>query len=511
MQPLDATSSLRSPRDQTVRTLRVLERAMLGVAALITVASLQAYVSRVDVLDWLPEPTPFKFNAGVALLALVLAGAWAGRRRARPLAALALAIGVVTALEYVLGRDLGIDELVFDEFSAPAEAGPHPGRMAPNTAIALILLATATLVRRRSIATPAAIAAAAIGFVGILGYTASDASALSRIGSSVRVSLPTAMAVLLTGGAIVVRRECGWIGRASSGGVLVRRLLPYALAVPVALGTLWLQGTRNGWFTADVGVWLLTLATVLVSAGAVIWMSVRVDEREAANAAELERSNRELDEFATIVSHDLVSPLRQVSGFVELLRHRYGGRLDADADELIAGAVAGAEDMQAMLDALLEYSRVGRRALRREPVDAGAVAQQALDRVPQGPTVPQADVEIAPLPVLSADPALLAQVFQNLLGNAVRHGGGRVVVSTAPDGGNGNGRAISVRDHGPGVPEADRDRVFTMFARGRTPGEGSGVGLAVCRRIVERHGGRIWCVAGEHAGTTIRFTLPAAE
>jgi len=240
---------------------------------------------------------------------------------------------------------------------------------------------------------------------------------------------------------------------------------------------------------------------------------VRAEEELAARSEELERSNRELEQFAYVASHDLQEPLRMVASYTQLLARRYRGRLDEDAEEFIGYAVDGVTRMQALINDLLAYSRVGTRGGAFEPVDSEAVFQQVLASL--GPTIEEAGAIVVhdPLPTLTADPGQLGQLLQNLVGNAVKFRGEappRVHVSAERGAGEWT---FAVADNGIGIDPAYADRIFVIFQRLHTRDEyaGTGIGLAICKKIVERHGGRIWFEPGPGGGTVFRFTLPDPE
>jgi signal transduction histidine kinase len=239
----------------------------------------------------------------------------------------------------------------------------------------------------------------------------------------------------------------------------------------------------------------------------------RVIERVRARQ-ELERSNAELEAFAYVASHDLSEPLRSVTGFVSLLGRRYGDALDDTARELIAYAADGATRMQAMIDDLLLYARAGTAELADDEVDAGAAVAGALRSLEDAIAARGATVEVGELPRVRADLGQLERVFQNLLANAVKYTERdvtpRVTVSARPEEACWE---IAVADNGVGVDPAQADRVFESFARlpgGAAQADGTGLGLAICRRIVERHGGRIWVEPGADGGSVFRLTLPRA-
>lgn len=236
-------------------------------------------------------------------------------------------------------------------------------------------------------------------------------------------------------------------------------------------------------------------------------------EAEARAAAdELARSNRDLEQFAYVASHDLSEPLRTVSSFVRLLGQRYEGKLDDEADEFIGYAVDGAQRMQQLIDDLLQYSRAGRAELERRPVDLDAVIGQVLGGLHHRIVETGAIVDVRPLGVVEGDAPQLAQVLQNLLSNAMKfvaEGPPRVTVAMARE--DDAMVRITVADNGIGIAPEQAERVFKMFQRlhSREAYEGTGIGLAIVARIVERHGGRIWVEPGEAGGSAFHLTLPA--
>jgi PAS domain S-box-containing protein len=234
------------------------------------------------------------------------------------------------------------------------------------------------------------------------------------------------------------------------------------------------------------------------------------EEREAADA--LERSNTELQQFAYVASHDLSEPLRMVTSYLQLLRRRYHGRLDNDADEFIEYAVDGAARMRGLIDGLLTYSRAGREE-PPERVELALVTADVLRSLAAAMVVASAEIEVGLLPAVMGNRGQIEQVMQNLVANALkfrRDGRAHVWVHAEPA---APGMAqIAISDGGIGIAPEERDRVFEMFQRvhDREAYEGTGIGLAICRKIVARHGGRIWIDDREGGGTVFRFTLPAA-
>ncbi|SFS08104.1 PAS domain S-box-containing protein [Halomicrobium zhouii] len=229
--------------------------------------------------------------------------------------------------------------------------------------------------------------------------------------------------------------------------------------------------------------------------------------------ADLQASNERLEQFAYAASHDLQEPLRMVSSYLQLIETRYGDELDADGEEFLEYAVDGADRMRDMIDGLLQYSRVETQGDPFEPVDLDDVLDVVVDDLQVRIDESDAVVETTSLPRVMGDPSQLRQVFQNLLSNAIEYSGDeppRIDVSAERD---GSDWIVSVRDQGVGIDPDDADRIFEVFQRLHTHEEhtGTGIGLALCQRIVERHGGEIWVDAAPGDGATFSFTLPAMD
>ncbi len=238
-----------------------------------------------------------------------------------------------------------------------------------------------------------------------------------------------------------------------------------------------------------------------------------VNERLEREAEELERSNADLEQFAYVASHDLQEPLRMVSSFCKLLKQRYGDQLDQDANEFMDFAVDGALRMQKLINDLLAYSRVGRGRLSLRPTPIADVIQRATANLSTAIEDADARIHWGEMPELEVDPDRLVLLFQNLIGNALKFRGDKppeVHIEAEPEDG---GWLFRVRDNGIGIPEEFRERVFGMFQRlhGREEYPGTGIGLALCRRIVERHDGRIWVASESEKGTTFCFRFAASE
>jgi len=236
----------------------------------------------------------------------------------------------------------------------------------------------------------------------------------------------------------------------------------------------------------------------------------QAEEKLKRYASELERSNQELQQFACVASHDLQEPLRMVASYTQLLAKRYKGKLDSDADEFIAYAVDGATRMQALINDLLTYSRVGTKGKDFKPIDCKTVLERTLDNLKKAVEESGAELTYEPLPTVMADDVQLGQLFQNLIGNAIKfrsEESPHIHISAER---NEDKWIFSVGDNGIGIDPEFTERIFIIFQRlhKRRDYPGTGIGLAVCKKIVERHGGRIWVESKPEKGSTFYFTIP---
>jgi light-regulated signal transduction histidine kinase (bacteriophytochrome) len=247
-----------------------------------------------------------------------------------------------------------------------------------------------------------------------------------------------------------------------------------------------------------------------------IRLSVELDERRRAEqqlthyTAELARSNAELEQFAYVASHDLQEPLRMVASFTQLLGKRYRGKLDQDADEFIGFAVDGATRMQRLINDLLAYSRVGTRGRPFVLIDCNIVFRQARDNLAKAIEDSGAIIFQEHLPLIFADEVQFIQLFQNLVANAIKFRGlepPQIQVSAEPK---GPEWVFAVKDNGIGIAPEHQERIFSIFQRlhQRSEYPGTGIGLAICKKIVERHGGRIWVESQVGKGSTFYFSIP---
>lgn len=235
----------------------------------------------------------------------------------------------------------------------------------------------------------------------------------------------------------------------------------------------------------------------------------RLNTDLARRAAELSASNAELERFAYIASHDLQEPLRMVSSFLQLLQRKYGGQLDAKADQYIHYAVDGAERMKVLIMDLLEYSRVGTGKEGFAAVDTALVMEEVGNIFREKIIAARAQVDIEPLPVIAGDRVQLTQLFQNLLSNALKYHSDRPPVIRIRAKEEAAHWQFSVEDNGIGIDPQFFEKIFIIFQRlhNKNDYSGTGIGLAICKKIVERHGGRIWVESSPDQGSTFYFTI----
>ncbi|MEZ6037539.1 MAG: ATP-binding protein [Planctomycetota bacterium] len=508
------------------------------------------------------EGPPLTPMSAIAIVALAAASLATGRERPalRHLGAgLALLIAVVTLLDYMLGLDGATAGWLLHERLAEA-GGDIDGRPSPWTAAVALLLAVAIgiesaafVAQIRQVATALALA---VVWTVLFGY-ASTSSLLFRMQDrpSVGMSWATALAMLLivTRLVIVTPNVIRDLLRSrTAGGWVARVLLPVSVLVPLVIAWFVVAGTAAGQPSPALSIsWA---ATSILTSVAVVWIAVvqvraslhrrrdelrheRLVERLAARngeiarlnddlglrveqateelrlrAAALERSNADLQQFAFVASHDLRTPLRSITGFLQMLLDDDGQRLDEQGRDWVQRCLRASERLTALVTSLLSYARIDAKPTPFEQVALDDVVAHMVDELVEAAAA-GAVVTRDHLPEVVGDPVQLSLVLRNLIENGLRYhrDGEAPRVHVGVERVDGAWR-VAVRDHGIGIEPRHREQVFEIFQRLHAPSRypGSGVGLAIVRRVVERHGGRVWIEDVDGPGSCFVFTVPVA-
>lgn len=498
--------------------------------------------------DWVtmrPNTALGFIGAGSALW-LTVVGKGTARQRISWIAALLVSVlGALTFAEYLSGRDFGIDDWLGLTNIAPTADAPHPARMSIVTALHFALLGMALALLPFMIAerypwlvdAPVLLAAFS-SCVAILGYFY-DPQSLYAIVPYDSVAFHTAWTFFALCAGVILARPGRGLARLlvgeHAGGAVARRLLPFAIAVPVALGWVRLEAQRSlHLFDVSVGVMFLVSTNIVIFVVIILWNVRALDradrERQRLDLigrlnaelnqrlSELAAANKELEAFSYSVSHDLRAPLRAIDGFSRLVLEEHAERLPEDGKNFLQIVRRNTQQMGHLIDDLLAFSRLSRQAMKIKSFSLTKMAKETLgDLKPDydGRTI---DIVVGDLGRAMADPALMKQVFANLLGNAIkftRHkGDSRIEIGrreSSPE--NQDEKIYYVKDNGAGFDMRYVDKLFGVFQRLHRAEdyEGTGVGLAIVQRIIHRHGGRIWAEGEVNEGATFYFTLGRTE
>jgi signal transduction histidine kinase len=516
--------------------LRLSKRASIAVV-LVGILALGGWLLHVQILKS-AGPGLIAMNPITALLFIIAGFALirAGQRfRKRPdlgvmICGVIIVLGGATKIaECAFGFDLNLDQVLFQgEVNSPGPYGPNEITM--NTALSFVCCGTALLLldvqtkRGRRPAQAFIIVAGLMALLALIGY-GYRVLPLYSFGSKLPMALNSAVGFeLFAVAALAVRPSRGLmmvITSDTTGGAMARRLLPAAIFIPLILGALLFSSEKHGFFAMESGISLFAFANIVLFT-AVIWWNAKLlfaaeeerlktMEKLKRTTMDLERSNTELQQFAYVASHDLTEPLRMVVSYLELVSSRAEKKLGEEEREFIGYASDGARRMQHLIQDLLAYARVDTRGRPLEPTDCERVLASVLANLKLAIAESQATIEHDPLPIVEGDVVQLTQVFQNLIGNAIKFRGKKSpIIHVGARQQNGEW-IFHVKDNGIGIDPKNFERIFVLFQRLHTRQEypGTGMGLAICKKIIERHGGRIWVESKPGEGTTFYFTIPA--
>jgi signal transduction histidine kinase len=532
--------------------LRRYARLVSLVIAAIGVLTLIGWALDITVLEHLvPGQVTMKANtaiafvlSGIALWSLLLAGTEPGYAVVvRVCGGTASGIAVLTLVQYVSGLDFGIDQLL------TRDAGPAPlsfhGRMAPAAALNFLLLGAAMVLLSvprppHRTAQVLVIIALVLAATAAIGYGC-RAGTFNQIWTTAAMALHTAVTfVVLSTGILAATAGAGVmtvVSSRSAGGTMFRKLWLPSIGTLLLLGFRTMEGERSGLYGTEAGVSMMLMAAIVILT-ALFWRAAsqldRVDaERERAvrevrdlnqtlaqrvldRTAELTAINEELETFTYSVSHDLRAPLRAIDGFAELLSKTLGSASTSGAQAYLERIRANAGQMDRLIQDLLALARIGRHAMVSRTIDTPKLVDECLATLRSGQTGRNIQVLTGDLPECRGDPALLKQVWMNLIENAFKFTSkctdARIeIAGHAKD----DGQVFCVRDNGVGFDMRYAGKLFKAFQRlhGAHEFPGTGVGLAIVKRILRHHGGRVWAEAVEGEGATFYFTLrgPAAH
>ena len=441
-----------------------------------------------------------------------------------------LAVSLIAVALFKLVNYLGLPFHVDRVLVSGSSSGTQGvNEMAPTTALNFLFCALALFLfespdpSKFISAQMLILAAGLISLVTAIGYSY-RVLPLYSVGRPMPMALETALLFMLFCiGLLAAEPQRGvleLITSRTAGGTIVRRLLPVAILFPWALGALLLMGETAGLYQRDLAVSIFAAVTIVVFTFLIFWTARHLYTADLARgqaqeqlqraSADLQRSNTDLKQFAYVASHDLLEPLRMVTSYLELLRKRNGTQLDEQGREFMALALDGAKRMRDLIHDLLAYARLETQARSFEATDCEQVLKAALANLKIAIEESRAAITHAPLPTVRADAVQLTQVFQNLIGNAIKFRGRdppRIEIAAEQ---RGCEWLFKVCDNGIGIDPAQFDRIFVIFQRlhTRTEYAGTGMGLAICKRIIERHGGRIWVESVPGKGAVFFFTLP---
>lgn len=516
---------------------------MIGLSTLLLwlIAKPHLVAVRPNWIAMMPNSAVAVMALGVALL--VLGSRHIADRWRIPVAtvccALAMAIGATSLLEDITDLNLGIDGLLFPDPSAIVGMFRPPGRPAPATSGLLIILALALLATIPRLWRLNALCSTLALFMALTLMVAYvlDAHELYTFGNHV---IPTSFAaalsiVLLAAGTVCQNPRHVLLRRLASGGaggLMLRNVLPVVFVMNTVLVALPVWTQSAGLFSAaEFGAASVASLSSLCIFVVFIAYAKQMDSLEVARRiaeaqgrqlnvllrqklADLEQANREMDEFSYSMSHDLRTPLRAIDGFSGILANDYASKLDSEGQRIIGIVRAGTRNMAQLIDDILAFSRIGRTAMSTERVDMNGLIDVLLPDFAGPMSGRDIRLRVPPLPLAQGDPMMLQRVWHNLLDNAIKYTSRRDHARIEVGGVSDDCETVYwIKDNGAGFDMRYADKLFGMFRRlhGAHEFSGTGIGLAIVKRIVIRHGGRVWAIGQPDHGATFYFALPTRK
>lgn len=521
-------------------------RVSLGLSvgvALVSVTVLFGWAFDIGILTSVfPGFATMKINAAISLFCLALA-LFAPWKPARLLCIVPILMGSLTLMQYLFQADFGIDQMIIQE-AGNAPGTSNPGRMSPLTAFNFILLGFAAALSHMNIRGRIVEFIVAIPFVisltALIGYIF-DVKQFYGIAGYTKMAIYTSISFLLLCAALILanpeRPLCSFVAGRGVGSRTMRRMLIPFVAVLVLISWLTVRGMKMNLYVPEFGVSLVIISAILILAF-MFWLNGRSlnkyeneitrhaeemtlayetirrseDHVQVLNSelekklAELADAYKELETFSYSVSHDLRAPVRAIDGFSRILLEDYAKALDDEGKRILGVIVANTKNMGQLIEDLLEFSRCGRKELSMSLIDMEALAHEAADGV-----CGRFSLVVEKLPKATGDYAMIKQVFANLISNAAKFSSKKpqpsIEIGSRHD---GPQIIYYVKDNGAGFDMKYVGKLFGIFQRLHSSAEfeGTGVGLAIVQRIVQRHGGRVWAEGKVDCGATFYFSLP---
>lgn len=431
----------------------------------------------------------------------------------------------LTSIENITHYDFHIDQLIFQEQPNPT-VFYSPGRMAPITSITLltisIVLFLQNIKRLTLLFQCLAILSGLVG-IAIIAGLAFHVALKTEFVHYAYASFHSAINFILIVIAFLFLKPSQGIMRIitsnTAGGQAARRLIIFIIITPIISVYLTFYGENNNIFDQASGHIFLTVFNIAVLLSVLFWISYKLmrtdivrrkvfSELQKANE-ELKYSNNELQQIIRVATHDLQEPLRMISSFTQLLASRYKDKLDSDANDFINFAVDGAQRMQKQLNDMLAYTHVMFEKKEFQLTDCNILLQHALIELKEPISETKAEITVAALPTLSVNPSQIQMVFKNLIDNAIKFCQQQpkinIAVQDAP-----TEFIFSIQDNGIGIAPEYHDQIFILFKRlhRRDQYLGTGIGLPICKKIIEFHHGKIWLKSEEGKGSTFYFSIP---